>query len=76
MKLTVELKDDVDFSLIQKVLLQIKGIINVEIADSNFQTIENADGFSKVMEQSEDDYKKGRVLDLDDDLLDELFNPK
>jgi len=77
-KITLDKYADVPF--IQKLLSQIKGIQNVEILQEDktysWEEIENSEEFGKVMEQSEQEYKKGNYQELTDELLDEIFDKK
>lgn len=79
MELTVQLEDNADVSLLKKILKQIKGIKTVEISEDkaySWEEIENSDEFAKVMEQSENEYKNGKAVELNDELIDEIFDPK
>lgn len=78
MEIKITLDKYADISFIKKLLSQIKGISNVEILQDDraysWEEIENSEVFGKVMEQSENEYKKGSYQELTDDLLDELFD--
>jgi len=77
-KITLDKYADVPF--IQKLLSQIKGIQNVEVLQEDktysWEEIERSEEFGKVMEQSEQEYKKGNYQELTDELLDEIFDKK
>lgn len=78
MELTVKLEDNADISLLKKILLQIKGIKSVDIAELgkkySWKETENHEDFGNVMEQSDNDYKEGKHQELIDDFLDKIFD--
>lgn len=80
MELTVKLEDNVDVSLLKKILNQIKGIKSVEVSDDDktysWEEIESSEKFKKVIEQSRNQIKNGNYQELTDDLLDEIFDGK
>jgi len=80
MELTIKLEDNADILFIKKLLSQIKGVKHVEISEIDktysWEEIENSEYFSKVMEQSENDYQNGNYQELTDDLLNEIFDRK
>lgn len=80
MELTVKLEDNVDVSLLKKILNQIKGIKSVEVSDDgrtySWEEIESSEMFKKVIEQSRNQIKNGNYQELTDDLLDEIFDGK
>jgi cell division protein FtsX len=78
MEIKISLDQTADLVFIEKLLSQIKGISKIEFLNKDkkysWQELENSEDFRKVMEQSEDDYKKGNVTELTDDFLDEIFD--
>jgi anti-sigma28 factor (negative regulator of flagellin synthesis) len=80
MELTVKLEDNVDVSLLKKILNQIKGIKSVEVSDDDktysWEEIESSEKLKKVIEQSRNQIKNGNYQELTDDLLDEIFDGK
>lgn len=80
MEIKISLDEYADVPFIKKLLSQIKGINSIEVSENDkvysWDEIENSEYFSKVMEQSENDYKKGKTQELTDDLLNEIFNGK
>jgi len=80
MEIKISLDEYADVPFIKKLLSQIKGVNSIEVSENDkvysWDEIENSEYFSKVMEQSENDYKKGKTQELTDDLLNEIFNGK
>lgn len=80
MEIKISLDEYADVPFIKKLLSQIKGINSIEVSENDkvysCDEIENSEYFSKVMEQSENDYQKGKTQELTDDLLNEIFNGK
>lgn len=80
MEIKISLDEYADVPFIKKLLSQIKGINSIEVSENDkvysWDEIENSEYFSKVMEQSENDYQKGKTQELTDDLLNEIFNGK
>lgn len=80
MEIKISLDEYADVPFIKKLLSQIKGVTSIEVSENeksySWEEIENSDYFTKVMEQSENDYKNGKTQDLTDDVLKEIFNGK
>ena len=80
MEIKISLDEYADIPFIKKLLSQIKGINSIEISENDktysWDEIENSEYFSKVMEQSENEYKNGKTEELTDDLLNEIFDKK
>lgn len=80
MEIKISLDEYADVPFIKKLLSQIKGIKNIEVSGDvknySWEEIENSEYFSKVMEQSENDYKNGNTQELTDDLLNDIFRKK
>ncbi|WHF52943.1 hypothetical protein QGN23_06605 [Chryseobacterium gotjawalense] len=80
MEITIKLEDNADVSFIKKLLSQIKGVKSFDISEGeknySWEEIENSEDFGKVMEQSDNEYKKGNYQELTDDLLDQIFDKK
>ncbi len=80
MEIKISLDEYADVPFIKKLLSQIKGVNSIEVSENDkvysWDEIENSEYFSKVMEQSENDYQKGKTQELTDDLLNEIFNEK
>ncbi|WP_345766231.1 hypothetical protein [Chryseobacterium endophyticum] len=80
MEIKISLDEYADVPFIKKLLSQIKGITNIEISENDktysWEEIENSEYFAKVMEQSENNYKNGKTQELNDDLLNDIFNGK
>ncbi|UZT99540.1 hypothetical protein ODZ84_08260 [Chryseobacterium fluminis] len=80
MEIKISLDEYADVPFIKKLLSQIKGINSIEISENDktysWDEIENSEYFSKVMEQSENEYINGKTEELTDDLLNEIFDKK
>ncbi|ANF51699.1 hypothetical protein A0O34_14815 [Chryseobacterium glaciei] len=80
MEIKISLDEYADVAFIKKLLSQIKGINTIEISEDektySWNELEDSEHFGKVMEQSENDYKSGKIQELTDDLLNEIFNKK
>ncbi|WP_294290873.1 hypothetical protein [uncultured Chryseobacterium sp.] len=80
MEIKISLDEYADVPFIKKLLSQIKGITSIEISENDktysWEEIENSEYFTKVMEQSENDYKNGKTQELTDDLLNDIFKGK
>ncbi len=80
MEIKISLDEYADVPFIKKLLSQIKDINSIEFSENDkvdsWEEIENSEYFSKVMEQSENDYNKGKAQEQTDDLLNEIFNGK
>jgi len=79
MEIKISLDEYADIPFIKKLLSQIKGINSIEISENDktysWDEIENSEYFSKVMEQSENEFKNGKTEELTD-LLNEIFDKK
>lgn len=73
MEIKISLDEYADIPFIKKLLSQIKGINHIEISENDktysWEEIENSENFGKVMEQSENDYKRGKSKELTDDFF-------
>lgn len=77
MEIRININEYADVSYIKKLLSKVKGVVSVETDEEtaySWKEIESSEYFGKVMDQSENDYKKGKSQELTDDLLDEIFN--
>jgi hypothetical protein len=77
MELTVKLENNADVNFIMKVLLQLKGVMNVESNDENknysWSEAEESADFDSVLEQSGKDYREGKNEELNHELLNNIF---
>lgn len=80
MEVKISLDEYADVPFIKKLLSQIKGVNSIEVSENDkvysWEETENSEYFSKVMEQSENDYQKGKTQELTDDLFNGIFNGK
>ena len=77
MELTVKLEDNVDVSLLKKILNQIKGIKSVEVSDdgktSSWEEIESSEMFKKVLDKSFQQVENGEYVEYSEELMDKIF---
>lgn len=72
------LKEGADIAFLKKLFSSLKEISEVEILKEEDKTysweeIECSEAFGRVMEQSGQDYKKGKFVELDEAVVDDLF---
>lgn len=77
MEVTIKLDKSADIPFLKQLLSQLSGIKSIEFSEGEkiycWEEIEGHELFRKVLEQSEEDYKNGRVHEMTDEMLDEVF---
>lgn len=77
MEVTLKLDQSADIPFLKQLLSQLNGIKSVEFSDGDktysWDEIEGHELFKEVLEQSEEDYRNGRYIEMTDEMLDEIF---
>ncbi len=73
MEIRISLDEYADIPFIKKLLSQIKGVKNVEIAEDEIADEEYSNLLNKVLEKSIQQADKGEIRELTPELLNEIF---